>query len=114
MASVSFKDGDERLLALTVGFQVARGAASFDPYARVEFVDAHSDGYSEVSRNPTGPGGGWDGAYLLGYDEAAKDPVTRAVAMHDAAVAHYRAGQKIELKPRAYSTWLEASRTSNR
>lgn len=51
--------GDERLLALTVGFQIARGAASFDPYARVEFVDAHSDGYAEVSRNPTGPGGGW-------------------------------------------------------
>lgn len=52
-------DSDERLLALTAGFQFARGAASFDPYVRVELVDAQSDGYSENSRNPTANGGGW-------------------------------------------------------
>ena len=50
---------DERLLALTAGFQIARGAASFDPYVRVEFVDAESEGYSEVSRAPLANGGGW-------------------------------------------------------
>lgn len=50
---------DERLLALTAGFQFASGAASFDPYVRVEFVDAESDGYSEVSRDPLANGGGW-------------------------------------------------------
>lgn len=52
-------DSDERLLALTAGFQFASGAASFDPYARFEYVDAQSDGYAEVSRNPTAAGGGW-------------------------------------------------------
>jgi len=52
-------DADERMFALTAGFQFARGAATFDPYARVEFIDAESDGYSEVSRNPLGNGGGW-------------------------------------------------------
>lgn len=52
-------NSDERLLALTAGFQIAHGAASFDPYVRVEWVDAQSDGYSESSRNPTANGGGW-------------------------------------------------------
>ena len=52
-------DSDERLLALTAGFQVNRGAASFNPYLRVELVKADSDGYTEISRNPTGNGGGW-------------------------------------------------------
>lgn len=52
-------DATERLLALTGGFQVYRGASTFDPYLRVELVDAASDGYAEVSRNPLANGGGW-------------------------------------------------------
>lgn len=52
-------DAEERLLALTAGYQFSSGAASFDPYARIEFVDAQSDGYAERSRAPTSAGGGW-------------------------------------------------------
>lgn len=52
-------DAEERLLALTGGFQFNRGASTFDPYVRVELVDADSDGYTEVSRNPLANGGGW-------------------------------------------------------
>lgn len=52
-------DADERLLALTGGFQFNRGASTFDPYVRVELVDAQSDGYTEVSRDPLANGGGW-------------------------------------------------------
>lgn len=52
-------DADERLLALTGGFQFNRGASTFDPYVRVELVDAQSDGYTEVSRAPLANGGGW-------------------------------------------------------
>lgn len=52
-------DSSERLLALTAGFRVERNQWSFDPYARIEFVDANSDGYTETSRNPTANGAGW-------------------------------------------------------
>jgi outer membrane lipase/esterase len=52
-------DAEERLLALTGGFQFSRGASTFDPYLRLELVDAESDGYTEVSRSPLANGGGW-------------------------------------------------------
>ncbi|MFO1496599.1 MAG: autotransporter outer membrane beta-barrel domain-containing protein [Lysobacterales bacterium] len=49
----------ERLLALTAGFQVDRGALNLNPYARLEWVDASSDGYTERSRAPDSNGAGW-------------------------------------------------------
>lgn len=52
-------DSDERLLALTAGFQLDQGALSFNPYLRIELLSASSDGYTEVSRTPDARGGGW-------------------------------------------------------
>lgn len=52
-------DGEENLFALGAGYQWSVGASHFDPYLRIEWVDAASDGYTEVSRAPLEPGGGW-------------------------------------------------------
>jgi outer membrane lipase/esterase len=52
-------DSSDRLLALTAGYRFNRGGWSFDPYARIEWIDAESDGYSEISRTPDNNGAGW-------------------------------------------------------
>lgn len=75
-------DTDDNTLAVTAGYQFASGAATFDPYVRLEFVDAKSDGYSEVSRSPTENGGGW-GVQAASIDEK----FTRAVFGFRAAYA---------------------------
>lgn len=52
-------DSSERLLALTAGFQIDRGQLNLNPYARLELVDANSDGYTESARAPDSNGAGW-------------------------------------------------------
>ena len=75
-------DSDERLLALTAGFAFASGAATFDPYVRIELVDAESEAYAERSRSPTTNGGGW----ALGVDKMDEN-FTRGVLGLRAAYA---------------------------
>lgn len=60
-------DSDDRLLALTAGFQIQRDAWNFSPYLRLEFVDSETDGYSERSRSPDSNGAGW--ALVVGDQE---------------------------------------------
>jgi len=52
-------DSSDRLVALTLGYRFNNAGWNFDPYGRVEWVDADSDGYSEFSRTPENNGAGW-------------------------------------------------------
>jgi outer membrane autotransporter protein len=99
-------DTDDNLLALTAGYQFASGAASFDPYVRVEFVDAKSDGYSEASRSPGDNGGGW-GVQVASIDEK----FTRAIFGFRAAYAI--SGSNGVYVPFVDLSWINVSGADN-
>lgn len=52
-------DGDQWSAALGTGYMMAKGAWSYGPVARVEFVSANVDGYAEQMSDPNANGGGW-------------------------------------------------------
>lgn len=52
-------DGNQWSGAIGVGYDIPRGPWTFGPVARLQYVSADVDGYSERMSNPSGPGGGW-------------------------------------------------------
>ena len=58
-AAFSDFDGDQWSAAFGGGYNFNRGALSFGPTGRLEYVSADVDGYSETMSNPTADGGGW-------------------------------------------------------
>jgi outer membrane autotransporter protein len=57
-ARASF-DGSEWSASIGGGYQMSRGALTFGPTARIEYIKTDVDGYDETMSNPTGNGGGW-------------------------------------------------------
>lgn len=58
-AALSDFDGNQWSAAFGGGYSMSRGALTFGPTARLEYVKTDVDGYQERMRDPTAPGGGW-------------------------------------------------------
>jgi len=52
-------DGDQWSGAVGVGYDIPRGPWTLGPVARLQYVSADLDGYSERMSDPSGAGGGW-------------------------------------------------------
>lgn len=52
-------DGSQWSASFGGGYSFTRGALSFGPTARLEYVQTEVDGYQERMSNPTADGGGW-------------------------------------------------------
>lgn len=52
-------DGSQWAFSIGGGYRMQRGALSFGPVARLEYVSASIDGYDEKARDPSAPGSGW-------------------------------------------------------
>jgi outer membrane autotransporter protein len=52
-------DGSQWSAAVGGGYQLSNGPWSYGPTARLEYISASVDGYTEKMSNPSAPGGGW-------------------------------------------------------
>jgi outer membrane autotransporter protein len=74
-------DGTNYWLSLGTGYELARGASSLAPYARLTYVRSSVDGYSETDLSATG--------LAMRYDEARRTSLTATLGLRAGMTQSY-------------------------